>query len=506
MGRRISTSLLFLAILAGPAVPRSSAQLTLADDIILAAQGKENAEKNQKTPLGRTPGTQVSPYQRSPGSTDVLLGQDPNRRLEPLPRLTQRPANPAELRAPGPGRADLGHGLAPAIEVLRLPPALHQTGPSGPSAPSGDALDLGEGPPTGLTLDAAVERLVRSDTELHSKYLEIPQAQADVLTAGLRENPLLFYSSDSVPYGSYSKQRPGNINHGISFVFPVDYSGKRRARITVAEREKCILEAQYQNAVRLAIDDLYTAYVDVLAQRQATHSAELGLGLIDQLLAQARAKPSDEDAIDDLTIERELAAISWGDEQARYTQAKQRLASLLDLSPREAADLELHGSLQNLGPKAPPVDVLIAIALGQRPDLAAYRLGVSRAQAELVQERAERFSDVYFLFTPFEYQDNSQIGMNSAVAWGAGLFFSAPLFNRNQGNVKKARINIDQSQIESSALEQKVIAEVRQAVQKLENTYEDAQRLEHTALPALRRKRDRAWRKLRSARSELPSS
>ncbi len=33
--------------------------------------------------------------------------------------------------------------------------------------------------------------------------------------------------------------------------------------------------------------------------------------------------------------------------------------------------------------------------MGQRPDLAAYRLGVSRARAELAQERAERFSDLY---------------------------------------------------------------------------------------------------------------
>lgn len=500
MGRRNSASILLLAVLAGPGARRASAQVTLADDIILAAQGKENAERSRKPALGHPPGTQVSPYRRSPGSGDLLLGVDPNRRLAPLPRLARRPANPSDLSTPGAGRGELGHGLAPGIERLPLPPALPPGGPAGTPAPRDDAPEDEEGPPGGLTLDAAVERLVRCNSELRSKHLEIPQAEADVLTAGLRENPLLFYSSDSVPYGSYSKQRPGEISHGLSLVLPFDYSGKRRARVTLAEREKQVLEAQYRNAVRLAIDDLNTAFVDALAQRQAARSAGRGLGLLDGLLARARAEPArgGEDTVDDLTIERELAALSAGDERARYVKARQRLAALLDLSPGEADALELRGSLRDLGPKAPPTDSLVAIALGRRPDLAAFRLGVARAQAEFSQERAERFSDAYFLYTPFEYRDNSQVGLGNSTAWGAGVFVSVPLFNRNQGNLKRARINVEQSRRESAALEAQVVAEVRQAVRDFENTYEDALRLEGTALPAVRRKRDRALGKLRA--------
>ncbi len=499
MGLRISTTVLSLAILAGPIARSSSAQVTLADDIILAAQGKENAERNRRTNLGRAPGSQVSPYRRSPGSSEVLLGVDPTRRLAPLRRQAQRPANVAEILAPG--RAVLGHRSTPVIESPGLPPELGSTGIPEPSALSRDSLDHDDGPPAGLTLDAAIERLVRFNPELRSKSLEIPQAQADVLTAGLRENPLFFYSSDSIPYGSYSQKRPGEIDHGISLVFPMDYSGKRRARITLAEREKCVLEAQYRDAVRLAIDELGTAYVDALAQRYAARSAERELEVLNQLRAQARAKlqrgDADEEAIDDLTIECELAAISRDGEQVRYQRAKQRLVILLDLSPSEAAALDLRGSLRKLGPQAPPVNVLIDIALGQRPDLSAFRLGVWRAQAEFSQERAERFSDAYLLYTPFEYRDNSQVGLNSVTAWGAGLFVSLPLFNRNQGNLKRARINIDQSRIEASSREQQVIAEVRQAVREFKNSYADGKRLDQVALPALRRKRERAGRKFR---------
>ena len=78
---RISTSALFMVILAGPAAQWSSAQVSLADDLIIAGQGKENAARNRKPSLGRPPGANESPYRRSPGSSDVLLGVDPNRRL-----------------------------------------------------------------------------------------------------------------------------------------------------------------------------------------------------------------------------------------------------------------------------------------------------------------------------------------------------------------------------------------------------------------------------------------
>ena len=49
-----------------------------------------------------------------------------------------------------------------------------------------------EGPPDGLTLDQAIEMLVERNMDLQSKYLEIPQGRADVLTASLRANPIVY--------------------------------------------------------------------------------------------------------------------------------------------------------------------------------------------------------------------------------------------------------------------------------------------------------------------------
>ena len=482
---------------------RALAQISLADDIIAAAaQGKENARERERSRLGRTPGASETPYRRTPGSNDVILGADPHRRLTPPPRLTRRPANPAELAIPNPERGPREQGLAPSVERLKPPSALPPRGstlsPGGPA----DDLDDEEGPQSGIDLDAAIDRLFRSSRELRTKFLEIPQAEADVLTAGLRENPLLFYSSGSVPYGSYAKNRPGDINHGVSIVYPVDFSGKRTARVDVAEKEKCILEAQYQNAVRLELDNLYVAFVEVLAARQAVIASRRGSGLIDRLASEAtrrpRSGPAAEESLDDLVIERDLAAMSVGDELARHEKARVRLAHLLEIPRDEMDAFEIRGSLRVLEPQPPPLETLVGIALARRPDLAAHRLGIKRAEAELAEERAGRFADAYLLYTPFEYRDNSQSGELSSKTWGAGLFVSVPLFNRNQGNLRRARINIDQSRIERDAVERLVVSEVEQAHRDFANTRDDVLRLARVTLPAVRRKRDRAWAKLRA--------
>jgi cobalt-zinc-cadmium efflux system outer membrane protein len=52
--------------------------------------------------------------------------------------------------------------------------------------------------------------------DLYSKSFEIPQAEADILTASLRANPVLYSDVQCVPYGNFSIQRPGGRPSTIS--------------------------------------------------------------------------------------------------------------------------------------------------------------------------------------------------------------------------------------------------------------------------------------------------
>ena len=65
-----------------------------------------------------------------------------------------------------------------------------------------------EGPPNGLTLDQAIDHFVHENLNLRAMFLELPQARADVLTASLRANPILYADAQLVPYGSFSNSKP----------------------------------------------------------------------------------------------------------------------------------------------------------------------------------------------------------------------------------------------------------------------------------------------------------
>jgi hypothetical protein len=64
--------------------------------------------------------------------------------------------------------------------------------------------------------------------------------------------------------------------------------------------------------------------------------------------------------------------------------------------------------------------------------------------------------------------------------------------------VRRAEINVTQSQIEADVFESRIISEVRHAYKDLTHTLEDMRRFEEDTLPAIRRKRDKARDRLRA--------
>ena len=76
--------------------------------------------------------------------------------------------------------------------------------------------------------------------------------------------------------------------------------------------------------------------------------------------------------------------------------------------------------------------------------MTAYRLGITAAQANVGLQRANRFSDAYVLFQPYTYQNNAPYGKQSGTSWAVGITVPLPVYNRNQGNIERAKINVYQ--------------------------------------------------------------
>ena len=85
-----------------------------------------------------------------------------------------------------------------------------------------------EGPPTGLTIDQAIDRVLRINLELRAQAMEISKARADVLTAGLRGNPLIYMDSALVPYATFAGTAGGPTQCDVNITHPLDLNHKRR--------------------------------------------------------------------------------------------------------------------------------------------------------------------------------------------------------------------------------------------------------------------------------------
>jgi outer membrane protein, heavy metal efflux system len=355
------------------------------------------------------------------------------------------------------------------------------------------------GPPDGLTVEQAIDRLVHENLDLLAKQHEIPQARADVLTASLRGNPIFFADSQLIPYGSDSVRRPdGPTQYDVNLSQPIDYAHKRQRRMVLAGRALKVQEAQFQDAIRLAIQNLYNAYVDVLAARYTVTYAQVSVKGLDDVLVktetlyrQDRAVSSD---VDQAKSDREIAVVGLLDAEESLRQKKRTLAEQLNLPPRDADRLELRGTIQDAAPPPPNDDELIRIALEYRPDVAAFRLGIMVAEANLQLQQANRFQDAYLLYQPFTYQNNAPYGKQSGSSWAVGITVPLPVFNRNQGNIERARLNVSQSQIERSYVERRAITEVEQAVNEYRVSGRIVRHIRDEIAPPLRRARDDRFR------------
>ncbi len=175
------------------------------------------------------------------------------------------------------------------------------------------------------------------------------------------------------------------------------------------------------------------------------------------------------------------------DAEETLRKAKRSLAVLLSLPPVYADRLELRGALEDAGPAPPSQDELIHLALQCRPDVSSFRLGVQAAEAAYQLARANRFQDAYLLYQPFTFQNNAPFGTQSATSWALGLTVPLPLYNRNQGNIERARINITQSQVQLNDRERLVVHEVEQALAEYQVTGRMVVDIRERILPPLRR-------------------
>lgn len=349
-----------------------------------------------------------------------------------------------------------------------------------------------EGPPDGMTIDQAIEILIHQNLDLVAYRMEVPMAEADVLTANLRANPIFYADTQLIPYGHFSFLRPGGPPQSdVNINYPLDISFKRAARTRSARVAKKVTEAQLQDAVRNQIDNLYTVYVDAVAAALTVKFSETyakGMRtLVDRTQQLYNAKGVALGELLAVKAKLELAELQVRESEQARIKANRALALMLNLSLENVRAIQVRDTIGMLRQSPMPRDELVQRALSIRPDLIAIRMGIRRSDADIQLAKANAYPDVFVLYQPYTYQNNTYLGVPSAYSWTLGITATMPLYNRNQGNILRAKINRDQTSTQAASLQRTVMTDVLNATQELDQSLLSVREFRNEIIPANQR-------------------
>jgi outer membrane protein, heavy metal efflux system len=298
----------------------------------------------------------------------------------------------------------------------------------------------------GLTQEEAVAVALWNSPSFQATLTDLGIARADLVAAGLLRNPIF---SLLFPIG------PKQLEFTLQYPFEVLW--QRPARVKGARfNAQAIGERLVWDALSL-VAQVRSAHADAItADRRlalATQNAELTRRIAD--ITDARLRAGD---ISELEARAPTSDASRSDVVRRATQhdrdlTRLTLAALLSLD-RLPEQLTPQASAAYDAAPCPIDDGRLKDALASRPDVRAAELTIESATARARWERSRVFTLIGIL---------DANGQGERFEIGPGINTDLPIFDRNQGGIARATVEIERASRLYASARAQVITDVRSA-------------------------------------------
>ncbi|HKE24430.1 MAG TPA: TolC family protein [Bryobacteraceae bacterium] len=316
-----------------------------------------------------------------------------------------------------------------------------------------------------LTWDDAKRELLAANPTLLAGRIGIQESRAQEITASLRPNPDLTLALDQVDPFTTNPYRP--FSGALPFVstsYLVERQHKRRLRVESAQKATTVALSELADEQRTLVFGLRGAFIQVLQQKAVLAVARESLGYYDRLLAvnRDRYKVGDIAAVDLDRLELQRVQFETDVQVAivNVRTAKIQLKALLnDSTPVERLDVSGPFEFADI---LTPLEEFRQYALDSRPDLRAALQGIDKARTDYRLAVANGSTDPVF---------GLDFGHQYPVQAFVGVSVSIPLriFDRNQGEKTRTRLDIDRSQRLADAIRLQVFSDVDSAYAAIES-------------------------------------
>lgn len=321
----------------------------------------------------------------------------------------------------------------------------------------------------GVSEDEAIATALTNNSAFQSTLTQLGMAEGDRVQAGLLTNPNF---ATFIPVGP--KQWEWTL-----FV-PLEAFVLRPERLALAENQyESTAHQLVQNGLNL-VRDVRVAHANLaLAQAQydmALEAVKIRQGIVD--ITEKQLENGDISRLEATSAQVEVlnseanAALLKHDIEV----ARSRLALLMGLPPEVDS---IEAELLEAAPIAvPESQFLIDEALANRPDAHAARWAVCAAQ------RRAQLSRWQWLRVDAIVDANARGTQGYEV--GPGIRFDLPIFNRNQGGIRRSDAELTQAMHNRDAIQDQIVQEVRTANAQWIQSHQQLEALDQHVLPAMK--------------------
>jgi cobalt-zinc-cadmium efflux system outer membrane protein len=304
-----------------------------------------------------------------------------------------------------------------------------------------------------LTVKQAEDQFIKNNLSLIIQRYNIDNASAQVITARLFQNPDFNFANGIHATGvsnAFSEQQ-----FGVSQLFFT--AGKRNKNIRLAKIG--VEQAKYQffdllRTLKFTLrNDFYTIYY----QQQSARVYNEEIGSLSKTLSVFKEQYTKGNIAQKevLRIQSQLYSLQteYNSLLSGIDTTQSELKLLIKASPNSHIIPQVSQDDKQQVAQV-PYQQLLDSAYANRYDLKYTKAAVDYNNLNLKLQKATAVPDVSL---SFNYDKLGAYGNNFM---SAGLAFSLPFFNRNQGGIKQARIAIDQSKVQLESQQDQVESDV----------------------------------------------
>lgn len=339
-----------------------------------------------------------------------------------------------------------------------------------------------------LTPEQIESLFLEQNLELLAGKFDVGIADAAVIQAKLWDNPVLsfgnisFWSTESqraedevIPplFGKFGR----NTEFSIELSQWIQTAGKRRKWIKVEEASREMAICQFENMLRGLKVELrkwvneliYSEHYFVILQRQK----EIFLRVMDSYRGQVQQNNRGRPEL--FRLESAILELETEENEYRVTlnRLQKELKTLLNIDPDYRIEVhEIAVTFKN--PEELSLENLIRMAEEFRPDLKLSRLQTEYFKKSWDYHKAQRSPDIELSLT---YDRYGGVWKNFI---GLGISFGLPVVNRNQGEIKMARLSHSQSLYRAEQQQQSAHHEIKEAFDNYWLAYDFYRRIHTT--------------------------